>query len=159
MSEIAREAGVVRATIYVHFPTREALIAAITHRAVTEATEAIAAAKPGAGDPAEALRRVLSATWRMLGRYHALVAINVQLPHDELHRRHGSALAALEPLIKRGQKAGAFRRDVPAAWHLATVLALVHAASTELSAGRLRERDVEGALIASVLGAVTADGA
>ena len=30
MADIARHAGVVRATIYVHFPTRESLISAVT---------------------------------------------------------------------------------------------------------------------------------
>ena len=76
MAEIARRAGVVRATIYVHFPTRESLIAAITDRAIAEATEALRAADPGHGEPADALARTLSASWQTLGRYHALVAEN-----------------------------------------------------------------------------------
>src|SRR5215207_8938334 len=88
MAEIARRAGVVRATIYVHFPTRDALIAAVTERAIDEVTRGIAAADPAGGDPVAALVRVLEATWRGLGRFHALVTLNVALGPSELHRRH-----------------------------------------------------------------------
>jgi AcrR family transcriptional regulator len=157
MAEIARRAGVVRATIYVHFPTREALIEAVTRRAMTEAREVIAAAEPDEGDPGQALRRVVRSTWRTLGRYHALIAINTQLPHAELHAKHEPVHAALEPLIERGQHDGSFRSDVPAAWHLAMLIALVHAASAELQAGRVPEDDVEAALVATVLGAVRSE--
>src|SRR3954454_10757380 len=104
MAEIARRAGVVRATIYVHFPTREALLEAVTHRATAEVAEVIDAADPHGGEPAEALSRVVEASWRRLGRYHALVAINTQQHgHAELRQRHSSVLAALLPLIERGQ--------------------------------------------------------
>jgi NAD(P)-dependent dehydrogenase (short-subunit alcohol dehydrogenase family) len=40
------------------------------------------------GDPVAALTRVLIAAWRHIERYHALVAINTQLPQAELRRRH-----------------------------------------------------------------------
>jgi len=157
MAEIARQAGVVRATIYVHFPTRESLIAAVTRHAVDDVAQVIASADPESGDPVQALRRVISATWRTLGRYHALVAINSRLPHEQLHQHHGSALGALGPLIERGQTAGAFRSDVPVSWHLATVMALIHGASGELGAGRIDEDRVEHALVATVVGALGAE--
>ena len=95
MTEIARRAGVVRATIYVHFPTRDALIDAVTERAIAEATATIKAAEPERGDAADALRRVVVSAWRTLDRYHALVAINTQLPQAELHARHRPVLATL----------------------------------------------------------------
>jgi TetR/AcrR family transcriptional repressor of mexCD-oprJ operon len=148
MAAIARQAGVVRATIYVHFPTREALIEAVTDRAIAEATES--------GDAAEALRRVVTGAWRVLGRYHALVEINTGLPPAEFHRRHEPVIAALVPLIERGQQAGTFRADVPAAWHLSMLLALIHAASAEVNVGRVPAAQVEPALVATVLGAVGA---
>jgi len=156
MVDIARHAGVVRATIYVHFPTRESLLDAVTRHAMTEVTQVVDAAEPEAGEPVEALRRVLVATWRTLGRYHALVAINTRLPHEQLHERHGSVLARLEPLVVRGQAAGAFRADVPVSWHLATMLALIHSASAEVRAGRIGEDQVQAALVDTVVGAVSA---
>jgi TetR/AcrR family transcriptional repressor of mexCD-oprJ operon len=154
MAEIARQAEVVRATVYVHFPTRESLIEAVTERAISEVSAAIAEAEPARSDPVDALRRVVATTWEKLGRYHPLVAINTQLPRAELRHRHASVLGALEPLIERGQKEGAFRADVPVAWHLSMLLALIHAASAEVEAGRLPIEEAESAVAKTVLGAL-----
>jgi AcrR family transcriptional regulator len=155
MSEIARRAGVVRATVYVHFPTREALLEAVTERALAEVAAAIAAAEPQRGDAAEALARVVAATWAMLGRYHALIAINTgEQSHEELHDRHGPVLGTLLPLIERGQADGSFRAGVPSGWHLATIMALIHAGSGEVRARRMPEDGARAALVATVLGAV-----
>jgi AcrR family transcriptional regulator len=157
MAAIAARAGVARATLYAHFPAREALLEAVTQQALEQVTAVIAAAEPGRGEPAAALARVIGETWRTLGRYHAVIGINVAQGHDALRARHGSVLGALEPLFRRGQADGAFRAEVPVAWHLSTVMALVHAASGELRAGRLPEAGAEAVVVATVLGAVGAE--
>jgi AcrR family transcriptional regulator len=145
----------VRATIYVHFPTRESLLDAVMEHAVAEVATAMRAAEPARGDPEEALERVLGATWQQLDRFHALVAINTtRLSAGELHRRHVPVLEQIAPLIQRGQAAGAFRSDVPIAWHLAVLLALVHAASGEVQAGRISEDQVERAMLSTISAAV-----
>ena len=93
---------------------------------------------PSAATPRRRWRGSSPPTWRTLGRYHALVAINTSSadaraapPPPWLRARQ------LLPLIERGQAEGAFRTDVPAGWHLAMLMALIHAGSAELRAGRV----------------------
>jgi AcrR family transcriptional regulator len=156
MAEIARQAGVVRATIYVHFPTRESLLDAVMTRAVADVASAMTAAEPHRGDPTEALERVLRATWKELSRFHSLLALNTsRLSVEELHRRHLPMTSQLEPLIERGQKTGVFRSDLPVSWHAAVIRAVVHTASAELRAGRISEDEVEPVMLATALAAIS----
>jgi len=156
MSEIARRAGVVRATIYVHFPTRDTLLDAVMEYAVGQVAEATREAEPERGEPVEALARVLRATWRQLAQFHGLLALNTaRLSAEELHRRHLPVLDQLEPLIERGQKQGAFRSDLPVSWLLGVTRSIVHTASHEIRAGRLADSQAEDVMISTILGAIS----
>ncbi|MFL5953418.1 MAG: TetR/AcrR family transcriptional regulator [Gaiellaceae bacterium] len=155
MAEIARRAGVVRATIYMHFPTRESLLDAVMEHATSLVADAIRNAQPDRGEPEEALERVLLATWRQLGQFHAVLQINIKrLSAKELRRRHLPMTTQVIPLLERGQAAGVFRDDVSAEWLIAVVRAIVHVASTELQGGRLSEADVEQTMLTTALAAV-----
>jgi AcrR family transcriptional regulator len=155
MAEIARRARVVRATIYVHFPTRDSLLDAVMDYAIAEVAAAMRDAEPERGDPKEALERLLAATWQKLDRFHALVAINTdRLSAKELHRRHLPVIKQFAPLIERGQTMGVFRSDVPISWHLGMILAIVHAASGEWHSGRISEAQVEPAMLTTAVAAV-----
>ena len=155
MAAIARRAGVVRATIYVHFPTRESLLDAVMEQAVAEVAEATRSAEPERGEPTEALERVLLATWQKLSQFQTLLAINTsRLSAKELHRRHLPVTTQFAPLIERGQQAGIFRSDLPVTWHLAVIRAIVHTASNELRSGRISRDEVEPAMLTTVLAAI-----
>jgi AcrR family transcriptional regulator len=155
MAEIARRAGVVRATVYMHFPTRESLLDAVMEDAVGQVAEATRAAEPTQGEPEEALERVLRATWHKLSDFQTLLAINTsRLSAKELHRRHQPVMTLFVPLIERGQKKGVFSSDLPVAWHLAMIRAIAHAASAELRSGRIDEAQVEDALISTAKNAL-----
>jgi AcrR family transcriptional regulator len=155
MAAIARRAGVVRATIYMHFPTRESLLDAVMAEATGRVAEAIRNAEPGRGEPKEALERVILATWRQLSEFHSILQINMRrLSAQELRRRHLPMTTQFIPLLERGQQEGVFRADVSATWLIAVVRAIVHAASTELQVGRLSEAEVEQTMLTTTLAAV-----
>jgi AcrR family transcriptional regulator len=156
MAAIARRAGVVRATIYMHFPTRESLLDAVMEEATGRVAEAIRNAEPSRGEPKEALERVILATWRQLSEFHNILQINMRrLSAKELRRRHLPMTTQFIPLLERGQADGVFRSDVSATWLIAVVRAIVHAASTELQVGRLSEADVEQTMLTTALAAVS----
>jgi AcrR family transcriptional regulator len=156
MAEIARRAGVVRATIYMHFPTRESLLDAVMEHATGLVAQAIREAEPDRGEPKEALERVLLATWQQLSQFHNVLQINInRLSAKELRRRHLPVTSQLVPLAERGQAEGVFRSDVSATWLIAVVRAIVHAASTELQGGRLSQDEVERTMLTTALAAVS----
>ena len=80
----------------------------------------------------------------------------IRLPPHDLHAMDQPVLAVLVPAHRARTARRHLRSDVPATWHLSPrSFALSHAASGELTAGRMPEAEVEAALAMTVLGAVT----
>lgn len=159
-SAVAAAAGVSRVTLYAHFPTREALLEAVAERVIGRAASAIAEAAPGRGAPAEALDRLIDTAWgRLDPNLPLFAAARAELSADVLRRAHERIDDPILALIRRGRRSGAFRRDVPVRWLLATYYALMHAAAEEINAGRLSGRDARMTLKRTIGAAFRSDAA
>ncbi|MFF4491068.1 TetR/AcrR family transcriptional regulator [Streptomyces sp. NPDC001544] len=122
MDQIARAAGVVRRTVYGHFPSREALIGTLVDGAVESLAAAHTAGREGVDDPAEAVARSVLAIWEIADRYRLLVAlaqrtVTVQGIRDRLTPVRESCAE----LLRRGLDDGTFSSPLPPA-----ALAYVH---------------------------------
>lgn len=137
IDDIAREAGVGRMTLYGHFGSRAELLAAALTDAV-EAGEEELAALDLSGSPRSALHRLLDSSWSLVEQSAALlVAADGVVPGEQLKQMHRNPARRVEELIKRGQREGEFRSDLPVAWLVSAVHYVLHGAATEVRAGRL----------------------
>ncbi|MGA9633694.1 MAG: TetR family transcriptional regulator [Solirubrobacterales bacterium] len=152
IAAVAKEAGVSRVTVYAHFATREDLLEAVVARATRAASASIEDAKPGEGDPSDALDRVITVSWNQLERHESVRrAAAEELSSDAIARTHESAARTLRRLIERGRRTGDFRDDLPVQWLLASFFALLHAAADEVRAGRLKPDLAMAAVKTSIL--------
>ena len=83
MAEIARRAGVVRATIYAHFPTREALLDAVMEHAVGQVARGNAASRAGPRRARGSAGASAPGDLAELGRFHTILEINKSRLSDE----------------------------------------------------------------------------
>jgi AcrR family transcriptional regulator len=158
MGEIAAAAGVGRMTLYGHFKTRAELLNAVLTQVIAEAHDALDAVD-ASGDPRDALARLVAANWLVVDRLRlVLEAAQRELPAERIHQAHEQVLDRVQGLIERGRDAGAFRADLPVPWLVSLAMNVMHAAATEVTAGRLTSGQAPSVVAATLLAALTAPG-
>jgi TetR/AcrR family transcriptional regulator, mexCD-oprJ operon repressor len=155
---IAAAAGVGRITLYGHFKTRADLVDAVLARTIEHADAVLDATDTG-GDPADALARLVTASWQIVHQFrNILLAAQRELPAERIRSVHDPILRRMQALIGRGQRAGTFRTDLPKQWLITTAFSLMHAAAQDTAAGRINPGDAAGLITATLLAAFTPPG-
>jgi AcrR family transcriptional regulator len=144
MAAVAAAADVSRATVYRHFPTREALMDAIRAQALEAGAQAIVECRLEEGSATDALRRLVESWLEIAERYgFAQLVGHAGSPladEDRAHRRRvfGEPLVAL---FTRGRDAGEFSTAVTAEWATRMFGATVIAAARAVDDGALARAD------------------
>jgi AcrR family transcriptional regulator len=126
MAEIAEASGLVRATLYRHFPTRDDLLREMYSAALDDALQAILSVDPERGKATEAIARVVDALLVVGDRYRILSEERPRSP--ELQEQEQSVGAPLIALVERGQSGGELRNDLPLRWLVAALGSLINEA-------------------------------
>jgi AcrR family transcriptional regulator len=154
VADVAASAGVGRATLYRHFPTRESLLEAIRTQGLTDGEAAAAACRVDEGSPSEALGRLLMA-WLELGDRYRVVVANPSQPDNLPAREREERLGAyMYTLIERGKAEGEFSPDLPTVWGASAVGSLLVAMIRGVGDGRIPREDAHALLIETAVGAL-----
>lgn len=149
MAEIAATAGVVRRTVYDHFPSRLVLIRTLTERAVAEMTAVLTEVDATATDPDEKWAEFVARLWPVVHRYRVLLALRRGEYGEAIHALLGPVDDLLADLVTRGQDSGVFAQHLPAGILSQVAYGAVFAiADTDRSSGT---RGARAATITSLL--------
>jgi AcrR family transcriptional regulator len=114
MGDIASAAGVVRRTVYGHFPTRTDLVRTLAQRAVNEVVAVLTEVNASDGAVEAVWVDFIARVWPLARRYRVLLALRRGEYGEEIHALLGPVDKILADLVQRGQDTEVFGRHLPA---------------------------------------------
>lgn len=153
MDEIARAAGISRATLHRHFAGRDALIRALEEHGIERFAQAMDAARLDDGDAA-ALRRLVREAEPVAGVLAFLFTENELFESGPVNAGWARLDARLAALFRRGQEEGDFRVDLSTAWLTEAFYGLLGAGAWAAHEGRVARNDLNHSIAELLLGGI-----
>jgi len=152
MDEVAKAAGIGRATLHRHFAGRDALVRALEELGIQEFEAALDAAAMDEGTSEEALRRFVHAVQPSAGLLSFLVTENQLFEGDDRNAGWDRLDARVAAFFRRGQERGEFRIDLTPAWLTEALYGLIGTGAWAVQAGRVAARDFPYMIVELLLG-------
>lgn len=152
MDEVARAAGIGRATLHRHFAGRDALVRALEELGIQELEAAHDRARIDEGPADEAVRRLVAETEPMAPLLSFLVTENQLFEGDQQNEGWARLDTRVSDLFKRGQEEGTFRIDLTPAWLTEALYGLVGSAAWAVQDGRVAAKDFQYMIVELLLG-------
>ncbi|MGK5630663.1 TetR/AcrR family transcriptional regulator [Streptomyces sp. URMC 123] len=150
MDEIAKAAGISRATLHRHFAGRDALVRALGVLGIQQIEECLDAARIEEGDPVAAVRRLVDEAMPAAGFLAFLYGENQLYEATEMDEAWARVDERVIALFRRGQDQGLFRIDLTPGWLCEALYALIAASAWAVQDGRVAQRD-SGRMVAELL--------
>lgn len=140
MDEVAKAAGLSRATLHRHFAGRDALVRALEALGIAECEAALDAARLDEGTASEAVRRLVSEIQPAAGLLAFLYGESQlwEAGQDAGWQRLDTRIGAL---FVRGQQAGEFRIDLTPVWLTEALYGLIASCAWAMHDGRVAPKD------------------
>ena len=152
MDEVAKAAGISRATLHRHYAGRDVLVRALEELGIEECEAALTAARLGDGTAQEAVRRMVGALEPAAGLLAFLYTENQLFEGEEQNEGWARIDAAIAALFRRGQQSGEFRIDLTPAWLTEALYGLMASGAWAVSEGRVAAKDFTHMIVELLLG-------
>ncbi|NEA38959.1 TetR/AcrR family transcriptional regulator [Streptomyces sp. SID11385] len=154
MDEVARAAGVSRATLHRLFAGREALVRALEELGIRECESAVAAARTDEGPAVEALRRLVAGLQGPAPLLSFLITEAQLFEGEEIDAGWARLDGRFTALFERGQHTGEFRIDLSPTWLTEALYALIGSCGWCVVDGRVAAQDFPRNVSELLLGGV-----
>jgi TetR/AcrR family transcriptional repressor of mexCD-oprJ operon len=141
MDEVAKAAGISRATLHRHFAGRDALVRALESLGIAECEAALDAARPDEGLARDAVLRLIRELEPAAGLLAFLYTENQLFEGEEQDAGWARIDDRIAALFRRGQASGEFRIDLTPGWLTEAFYGLLASGAWAVTEGRVARKD------------------